>query len=262
MNRELRSLGLTSYETKIYRCLLEYGKLNARGIAQHSGVPPTAVYPNLKTLVERGLIQQLHGEVSLFQALAPSLALPSFVEREKKKLTALQETIVEQGEKLLQSKQIIKEREVLHLSYGKEFSSAIYFDALERVQKTFYILGWLFLKVGNKYEFLQKFKKALRRGVDIRILLTGPPDKNWELLKTYQEAGIKTRYLPLNNFSILVVDGKECKITLKDRKLPEKINLHILDESLARAMHTYYLDQWDKAEELHPEKYLKYTKGN
>lgn len=257
MYKELRSLGLTAYEIKIYRCLLEYGKLKAKGIAELSGVPPTAVYPNLKTLQEKGLIQQFKGDVALFQALQPALAVPVFIDQEKKRLAETQENIVVQAEQLFHSKQVVKEKEVLQISHGREFSAAIYFDALKRVQKSFYILGWTFLKVGEKYTLLKEFKKALRRGVDVRILLTGPPDKNWPLLKIYQDADIKLRYIPLNNFSIVVVDGKECKITLKGKDLPEKINMHILDESLANALHTYFLDQWKKAENLHPEKYLK-----
>lgn len=256
MYKELRSLGLTSYETKIYRCLLEYGKLNAKDIASYSEVPPTAVYPNLKKLLQKGLLQQFKGEVALFEALPPSLVVPSFVEQEKKKLEELQENIVRQAEQALHSKQIVREREVLQVSYGKPFSSAIYVEALAKVKKSFYIVGWIFLKVGDKYKFLQQFKKVLQRGVDVRILLTGPAEKNWGLIKTYQDAGIKLRYIPLNNFSIVVVDGKECKITLKGGDLPDRVNMHILDDSLANALQTYFLDQWNKAENLYPEKHL------
>ncbi len=255
MYKELRSLGLSSYETKIYRCLLEYGKLNAKDIASHSTVPPTAVYPNLKKLLQKGLVQQFKGEVALFEALPPALVVPSFVEQEKRRLQELQENIVQQAEQIFHSKQIIKEREVLQVSYGKPFSSAIYFDALTKVQKSFYILGWLFLKVGDKYQFLREFKRVLQQGVDVRILLTGPTEKNWQLIKTYQDAGIKLRYIPLNNFSILVVDGKECKITLKGRDLPDRVNMHIVDDSLANALNTYFLDQWERAENLYPEKH-------
>ena len=205
---------------------------------------------------EKRLIQQFKGEVTLFQALPPEVAVPAFIEDEKKRLAEAQEKIIFQAQQLFHSKKIVKEREVLQVSYGREFSAAMYFNALDKVQKSFYILGWLFLKVGEKYHFLTEFKKALRRGVDVRILLTGPPDKNWQLLKTYQDAGIKVKYIYLNNFSIVVVDGKECKITLKGRDLPEKINMHIIDDSLAKALHTYFLDQWEKAEDMHPEKYL------
>ncbi len=113
-------------------------------------------------------------------------------------------------------------------------------------------------KVQDKYTFLQNFKDPLKRKVDVRLLLTGGPEKEWDLLAAYKRAGIKIKYFPLekDKFTLFIVDGEECKMTLKDKSFPEKYNIHVHDSSLAAAMESYFLECWKKAEEL-PKKSTK-----
>lgn len=244
---ELRKLGLTLYEIKVYRALLEHGQLDAKTIASESGVPPTAVYPALQQLREKGLIQQFQGEIRMYEPIEPSLTIPSFIEKRKKSLGVLQEELLQQSAALYHSKQIVKERDVLSITHGKEMSAAVYHQALKKVQQTYYSLGWHFSHIGDKYTYLQDFKAALRRGVDVRIIITGNYNKNWTIIRAYQQAGIKMRYLPMENFSIFIADGKECKITLKPADLGKRFNVHILDPSFAKAMNIYFLEMWKRA---------------
>ena len=247
MYQELRQLGLTKYETKIYHTLLEYGKLPAQDIAKYSGVPPTAVYPNLKSLITKQLLQEFSGKIKIFAALEPETAFASFVEKKKKELFLLQQNLTLQAKQVQHKKELVSRQEVLRLSVGKEASEIIYKNFMSKAKNSLYILGWRMYTVGEKYSWLQRYKQLLQRGVDVRLILTGKPEKQWELIKAYQNTGIKTKYLPLENFSLVICDGKECKITLKSKDLPEKINMHINDKDLAQAMHSYFLMSWEKA---------------
>lgn len=260
MENKLRNLGLTNYEISIYKALLEYGRMGAKVISEKSGVPLTAVYPNLKSLVEKGLIQQFEGETKIFEPLNPESGLSSFIEKRKKSLVRIKEDLIEETKKAFQSKQIHREKEVLRLTHGIETSATIYDETFKKVKESFFILGWKMTKISDKYQRLKVIKKAIQRGVDVRLLLIGPPQKAWSVIKAYQDASVKIRYSPLENFSIFVADKKECKITLKDRKLPDRYNIQILDESLAKAMHFYFLEAWKKAEKVEPERYLEISK--
>lgn len=255
MIEKLQEIGLTSYEAKIYLALLEYGRMHAREIAEKSTVPITAIYPNVKTLQEKKFLQKFSGETAQFEALPPSVAFPSYIEKRKLELDKNAKNIVQESELLLGKKKLTTEKEVLTLSLGKEASSVIYHESLKRVTNSYYILGWHFIKVRDKYGFLQDFKQAISKGVDVRIILTGPTDKEWSLIKTYQEAGVKLKYLPIENFSLVIVDENECKITLKNKAYAEKFNLHVKDQALAQAMQSYFLSMWKKAipiEEIRP----------
>ncbi len=248
----LQKSGLSLYESKIYLVLLEYRQLNAKQIAEKSNVPQTAVYPNLSLLIEKGFIQQQQGKVRYFQSLPPTLTIPNYINQKQKELHHLQETLIHQAKEKLHSKELQIEKEVLSITKGKELSIALYHDTLARCQKSFYILGWHFETIGDKYLFLDEFKKAIKRKVDVRILITGSPNKKWSIVNAYQSAGIKLKYLPLDNFSLFIADSTECKITLKDKQLPERSNIHIHDPSLSKALETYFLTQWNEAVLLKP----------
>jgi len=253
----LKELGLTKYESLIYEVLLKYKRLDARNISKYSNVPPTAVYPNLKSLLNKRLIQELKGEISIFEVLPPSIALDSFIKQKEKSLKNLKNEAIEQSEQLLNKGEFDENKEVMLLTHGKPASAETYIQSFDKAKESYYILGWKFQKVADKYTLLKSFKKMIKRGVDVRIILTGPLDKNWQLIQDYMDEGVKVKYLPLHNFSIFVMDEKECKFTLKDKKLPDRFNIQILDKSLSKAMHFYFLESWKHAKELMYDKKLK-----
>ena len=82
----LRELGLTKYECAVYTALLESGELSAKKVAEHSKVPPTAVYPNLLSLVEKRLVQRMKGKVSTFACIPSDQAIIAFLEEKKLEL--------------------------------------------------------------------------------------------------------------------------------------------------------------------------------
>ena len=63
---ELKTIGLTEYEAKIYKELVKGKKLTAKQLAEQSTVPPTAVYPTLQSLRKKNLIQEFSGEQKQF----------------------------------------------------------------------------------------------------------------------------------------------------------------------------------------------------
>lgn len=253
---EFKRLGLTEYETKIYRELVKGQKLSAKKLAEKTTVPATAVYPTVKTLMKKKLVQEFSGETKEFQAIKPELAIPEFIENKKKELSQMEEETLQEIKRLKQEKTTLPVKDILTLSLGQKASVMIYEDSIQKAKKSIYILGWRMHKIKDKYTFLQHFKDPIKRKVDVRLLLTGGPEKAWDLIKAYKRAGIHVKYFPLekDKFTLLTVDGEECKITLKDKNLPEKYNLHIHDPSLANAMESFFLDCWKKAQDIKDQK--------
>lgn len=136
MEQELRRLGLTQYETRIYCTLIARGTLSAQEIAEHSKVPPTAVYPNIKSLLDKKLIQQFSGKVRAFEALNPELAIPALIEEKRKGLLALQREVVERAKRARNSQQIAPVKEVIQLAQGREISEAVYHSFEEKAQQS------------------------------------------------------------------------------------------------------------------------------
>jgi len=253
----LRKLGLTKYESLIYSDLIKNGKSDARKISERSKVPPTAVYLTLKSLMNKKLIQELKGEISLFEALPAKTALKLFVKEKQSLMLKLGEESLNYIEHLLKEKKPEEKQETVFLTHGKPASVETYLKSFDKARKTFYIIGWKFDEINDKYNLLKGFKKMIGKKIDVRIVLTGSLDKNWNLINDYIEEGIKIKYLPLENFSIFIMDSKECKITLKNSKTKERFNIQILDENLSKAMNFYFLESWKKAKELKYDEKLK-----
>lgn len=248
MRELLKQAGLNGYESQVYLTLLHYGEIKAKNISELSSVPLTAVYPNLKSLNEKGLVQKLAGEISIYQALPPEQALSSYIEARKKCLNELKEELVAKAEKF--HSKLIEKKEAVRLSYGKEISTLIYLELLARTKRTYYVLGWTFKTIGNKYTHLQKFKdKVKREHIDVRVILAEKP-KQKNLVRAYLMAGVKIRYYPLKDFTILLADEKESKITLRGEDLAHRYNIHILDQNLSKALQSYFLQLWEKASEV------------
>jgi len=245
--RSLKKLGLTKYETCVYKTLLRSKKLNAKEISKQSNIPPTAVYPNLSSLKGKQLIQKIESDPAIFEILPPKAAIKNLISQRKKSLQDLENQAIEETTTIFSESPPEKEKEIIKFTKGKTFSSEVYNEAIKKVNKSLYVLGWRFEKVGNRYEYLRKLRTIVKKGIDVRIIATGKYEKNIELVEAYKKEKIKLRYFPLNNISILIIDNRECKITLKDRSLSEKHNLQILDSSLSQALQTYFLDTWEKA---------------
>src|SRR3989338_6648044 len=104
---DLRKLGLSPYEMKIYVALLKHGRMPAREIAEKSTVPPTAVYPNLKKLVGKNLVQKFSGENAFFEAVEPNIAIPAFIQQRKKSLEEMENKLVQEAMSLSQNKLVM-----------------------------------------------------------------------------------------------------------------------------------------------------------
>jgi sugar-specific transcriptional regulator TrmB len=246
----LRRSGLTKYESSIYEALIRCGKSTAQELSVSSRVPKTAVYPNIKKLITYNLVQEIKGDPSIFEAL-PLSAFSNFVDNKIKVFSELKDETLNSLKKIKDQSKNIVDREVLSLSRGKEASSSFYYSGFAKARRTYFILGWRFENIGDKYNLLKHFAKIVKAGVDVRLLITSPKDKvNLTLLADYREAGVAVKHIGLDNFSLVIIDGRECKITLKNQSLNDKYNIAIVDQNLSKAMNSYFLDCWSRAENI------------
>lgn len=81
--RAMENLGLTSYETKVYLSLLEFGSMIASDISKKSFVPYSKIYEVLNSLEEKGWIESNSSRPQKFFPKSPSTALESIrIQRE------------------------------------------------------------------------------------------------------------------------------------------------------------------------------------
>jgi sugar-specific transcriptional regulator TrmB len=84
---KLEKWGLAPFEAQVYLALVRNTqRAGASAIAAATGMPRPSVYPVLKSLVEKGMVQNGEGYGSQFAALPPAEALPRLIATEKEKL--------------------------------------------------------------------------------------------------------------------------------------------------------------------------------
>jgi sugar-specific transcriptional regulator TrmB len=84
---KLEKWGLAPLEAQVYLALVRNAhSTGASAIATAAGIPRPSVYPVLKSLVDRGLVENGQGYGSQFAALPPDQALPRLIAAEKENL--------------------------------------------------------------------------------------------------------------------------------------------------------------------------------
>ena len=246
---ELKKIGLTDYESKIYLSLIVNGKSDASLISQKSQVPITAVYPNLKGLIKKGLIQRIDSENSYFEAINPKIALNTLIEKQHSLLKETKDDLLEKI-RTLPNKTKEGNKDIVSLSQGVEASTEVTKEFISTVRKSFYIIGWRFRSSHRINQFLRDMNYMRKRHIDVKVILTLKNKQTKELAEECKKYKIPLKYYPIENFSIIIKDKEECKITLKGLDLPERINLHIKDDDLTQALTDYFLIVWKKAKEI------------
>lgn len=100
----LGSLGLTKYESAVYRSLLEHQDYTPTQLAARAKVPRQRIYDVLSSVVERGLCIERHtGKQRRFSAVDPAVALPSLVRQKQAEFEAELAAQRQQVERVVQA---------------------------------------------------------------------------------------------------------------------------------------------------------------
>jgi len=86
IEKELRKLGLSSYEAKAYVALLKYGSMTSTELAKKAGIPQPRVYDVVRRLERRGLVVVAEGHPARYYALDPPTSLRKLVESKVREL--------------------------------------------------------------------------------------------------------------------------------------------------------------------------------
>jgi len=240
----LRELGLTKYETAAYTVLLQHGKKDAKSISKLSAIPQTAVYPTLKELIRKGLVQKMGDNTIIFEALNPEITIPTLTTERINTLKATQDEVLSEIAKLPLLEE--KTEELIEVSRGEESSHQILRKLSAITEKNLYIMGWQFRTNKNIYRISKVLRELLSSGKDVRII-AHPSAAGTDKWHEFTKLGIPIRFSSIKNVSIIIRDGKECKITLKKDTLVQKVNLHIQDRDLGKAMEEYFMTVWKKS---------------
>lgn len=241
----LKKLGLNGYESKIYLSLVEYNSLTAKEVAKMSGVPPTAVYPSLRSLNDKKLISLSNKDPLTYEMIDPKLGLKTFKELVKNELDNAEEEALLELTKIKNTGAIEKEEDFLNILKGWHQSAEMVKKLLHESQKEFLLLSGMTKK--TSFIIVHALKDAIERGVKVRFILNRRLTENKQIVKQFSSFGVEIRYYPMRNFAIEVKDAKESVLVLRNPKLKDRIVVHMINKNLAIAHRDYFYSVWKKA---------------
>jgi sugar-specific transcriptional regulator TrmB len=260
----LEDLGLTSSQVKVYLALLNVGCSNAKTASKFSGVVRQDIYRVLNELMDKGLVAKTLDVPSKFDPVSLEDGLVILYDRKKTDLINMQERVTELLKNLKGKKKntdLNKEPlfEIQAINVGSELSGKEIIDAAKISLKT--ILPWeMFVKLSIIHS--KKQKRALKRGVKIRVLTEKPVGKALEELEkaNTMDPLLEIRYVPQISGLFSVVDNQTVFIQTEteDNCYEGKI-LKANNPSLVAIINDYYETMWEKTSETPIKKWWKKT---
>lgn len=245
MEQELRSLGLSEYESKVYIALVREGTLTGIKISKASNVPQGKIYETLYRLMEKGFVSVMNAKPKLFKAIDPEIALKQYIKAKRQNLEDMEKSL---PKKIKQFSSLRKKEtdEKVSIFTGRKNAFTANHYLMETSSKS--------LDIMFTFEIIHAYTKRIlldkiSKGIKIRIIATKKDNK--ELIKEILVYGIGVRYYPVQEIRIFIKDGKESNIQILNKNdFLDRTNILIQSEELSKALTHYFDKVWEKAEML------------
>tara|TARA_Y100000310_G_scaffold301155_1_gene337370 strand:- start:2049 stop:2768 length:720 start_codon:yes stop_codon:yes gene_type:complete len=233
---ELRNLGFTDNEIKVYLTLLKIGRAKAGRISKESSLERTSTYNALKRLQEKGIVSYvIEANRRIFAVAEPSKIVDMFKEKEERAKLVIP--------KLEQLKKIEQEKENILKFRGYAGIKTVLNDILKTCKdgEEHYILG----PEGQLTNRMPTFAKIFvarkdKKKLKARVLLR--KGRHSDVRSKYA----KVRYLPQEvvSSSVTNIYGNKVAIILWS-EIPEAIIID--DRATAETYKTYFEFMWKMA---------------
>jgi sugar-specific transcriptional regulator TrmB len=251
----LEDLGLTSSQVRVYLTLLNTGCSTAATTSKFSGVVRQDIYRVLNELIAKGLVAKTLDRPSKFDPVNLKDGLVILYDRKKTEIIKMQKRVTEllknfKGKKKTTTLYPESLFEIQALNVGSELAGKMMIDAAKIDLKT--ILPWgMFARLSPIHS--RKQKRALRRGVKIRVVVEKPVGKSPEELgkPIAIDPRLEIRYAPHISGVFTIVDDQTVFVQTEteDNFFEEKI-LKASNPSIVAILKDYYETIWEKASEM------------
>ncbi|MBA3329673.1 MAG: hypothetical protein H0T39_02160 [Actinobacteria bacterium] len=213
--------GLTLNEARSYTTLLRLGSATAAEVARAAGVPRPKVYEALRLLEQRGFCTVAADRVASYRPVPAGVALPGWLRHREQERRLAAEADERLAETLLR---LLPHAEEASAAPTLDFMEALFgrartSDALEQlIGRSERSLDMIqqppFLQPRSRWNLAEV--AAARRGVHVRVVYTPEAIRERSRFTALQAAGGELRLRESVPMKLLVRDGVEAMISLRD----------------------------------------------
>jgi sugar-specific transcriptional regulator TrmB len=218
----LIGLGLLTYEAEVYEALVSLKSAKVQDLARAVSVPRPQIYVALGKLIEKGMVNETRGKVTLYSAVAPGVAFQSVLKREEETLKAKSEYIKKLDEKYQRAgKDDIPANFVLVLK-GRQVKNFIDEQVAASRDQVLILLKTAREQSAKSLEGAARAELSLlERGVKVRCLYeqASLDDPNLiPILKKVVAAGEEGRVVESVPMNMMVFDDRAAMLSLTDQQ--------------------------------------------
>lgn len=255
--RSLTELGLSQNEARLYLGLLRLSDGTAAQLARESGVPRPKVYEALGAMESRGFCTTVGDRVTRYRPVAPDVALRDWTRHrdhdraaQAEREQALAETLI----RLLPKPSAAgatQPPDYLEAISGRAHTTETLEEIIGRAERTVWMLmqpPWL----QQRGRWNAAEAAAVRRGVQVRVIYSREAVRDRDRIVDLLRAGGECRVLPEIPMKLLVRDGVEALVSLRDARSGDQTitSVAMRHPDLAKPLGLLFRQQWKKAEPI------------
>lgn len=253
---QLREIGLTANEAKIYINMLGRPLFKAAEIAQVAEVPRPKVYEALSNLLAKGFCFPVAGTVAQYSAIPPEEALPAYQQRQEHEL---ERTLHERRAKV---GKLVEKLEPLHQAGRSETGLLRYIDILSERGRVTQVANDLLnsadrsILIFEKEPYAQDSRTlnsyeiaASQRGVEVRCIFEAGVRNLTNRATILKEAGAQVRVADSLPMKLIVTDDHAAICALRDPITGQQsiTSLRIEHVDFTQAMRLLFESVWQNA---------------
>jgi sugar-specific transcriptional regulator TrmB len=244
IEKSLREIGLTEYESLAYVVLVKFGELTAGQVSEHTSIPYSKVYSVLDSLDRKGWIEIRGGRPRHYYSRPPVEALEAERLRKENRFEQFREAVVSELQPLYERRDVKEKPEIWIIRGVENIASAIK-DVPQKVQRELMVA---LPEIQHELATIVQPSLVLLRDkrVEIHLLTTKEiADTLRSIIAHVAEIRVREEMFGGG----LVVDGKETLLFL-GKGVTEDQNLAIWSDHVGLTMiaKIYFEHLWDTAD--------------
>lgn len=248
--KELKEIGLTEGEIKVYEALLDLGESTKTKIAERSNVSPSKIYDVLHRLKEKGLVSMVKKQgIAHFSAANPEL-IRDYLQQKQEKIKHEQKLADQLIPTLLLKYQKTEQDADVEVFYGWKGMKTCFDDIVKTLEKgdTNYIFG---ASTGHDSQqadifFQQYYPKKKNKGFATKIIFNENVRSNKTRTKPFLEKPNQMRFLHHDTFTEINLYKNTVLFIMLFKK---PIIIRIKSKEAADSFRKFFETMWGLAKE-------------
>jgi len=237
----LQKLGLSIYQIKAYKALVELKLARAGAISAKSKVPQSKIYGVLDSLAEKGLINIMPSKPKEYTAIEPHIVIENLISSKKDAISVLES-----------EKELVLKAMNLGIEPKDEFAIEVFFGRDQHIK-----IGLDILR-SSKKECMMLLRSLRSRGlidilsinkkIKMKVMIQMLNEENVDIIEKVIKAGIPIKISNARRFKIILADNDLSYICIPNPKdFSSYFTVKFNGQEFNKAMRELYSGLWAKA---------------